>query len=111
MILTFLISPWIGLDAELAAVPALRGVVLRCNVLHYVRRCCTALQRVDVETDRTPHADALFGPADRALHPRQARTRHTFPHRPMPVLALACANTNVCGDCRLRCSAPPTSEG
>jgi hypothetical protein len=54
-------------DAELVDVRALRDAVLRCNALHSLRQCCSALQLVDAETARTPHADALFGPADRAI--------------------------------------------
>ena len=106
---------WSSSNSRSVDESALRGVVLcsGCNALHSVRRCCTALQRADAETDSertTTHSSVQ--PIER-FTPRASRlrTRHTFPHRPMPVVALACAGTNVCGDCRLCCSAPPTSEG
>ena len=102
-------------DAELVDAPAVRGVVMRCNALESGRRCCTGCCTACNVWTRRPNAHrtpthSSVQPIER-FTPGRPRIRHTFAHRPTPVLVLACANTNVCGDCRLRCSAPPTSEG
>jgi hypothetical protein len=82
----------------------MQRVAIWSTVLHCVATC----RRGD-RTHTTQRRILRYSRS--SFTPGRPRTRHAFPHRPMPVLALACASTNICGDCRLRCSAPPTSEG
>ena len=99
-------------DAELVEVPALRGAgtaATRCTLVDGVALRCNVVETRREIAHRAPKHSSVQ-PIER-FTPGRPSTRHTFPHRPMPVVALACANTNVCGDCRLRCSAPPMSEG
>ena len=94
-------------DAELVDVPALRGActaATRCTLFDGVALRCNVWTRRP-NAHRTPTHSSVQ-PIER-ITPGRPRTRHTFPHRPMPVLALARADTTVCGDCRLRCSALP----